>query len=279
MTNLTKLTTQELLETGIVYIIVGKEKGSQGTFHFQGYTEFSSRIRMSQVKSILGTQRLHLEASKGTWEQNKEYCSKDGDVLLELGQPKDPLAGRRKGGAMRASQLDERLTSVKEILDQGGKIEDCWEQDFSLMVRYGRGIYEYALLKGHERIPPKVTVLTGAAGTGKTRFVHDHARIFYDGDLWSYPGNGWFDGYSGHRIALFDDFRGDLPYDLLLKVLDRYPLRVPVKGGFRNWNPVHIFITSNKSWDEWYPNMVGACRDALRRRIRWLHVVNENIYD
>lgn len=278
MKKMTTLSLQELNKTGIVYIVIGQETGSQGTFHLQGYTEFSSRIRLSKAKEILGTPRLHLEISKGSGEQNREYCLKDGNVLLELGAIKDPYAGQRKGGQKRASQLDERLTSIKETIDSGGSIEDCWNQDFAAMVRYGKGIYDYAILKNVLRKPPKVIVLTGAAGTGKTRFVYDHARIFFDNDIWSYPGKEWFDGYQGQRVALFDDYRGDLSFDLFLKILDRYPIRVPVKGSFRHWCPEVIFITSNAPWDEWYPNHLGEHRNALRRRITILHEVNESIY-
>lgn len=231
---------------------------------------------MSAVKTTLKLDRLHLESSKGTGLQNKEYCSKDGDILLELGKLKDPLLGQRKGGSSRASQLDERLNSLKDVIDEGGKIEECWDQDFSCMVRYGKGIYEYALLKGAIRKPPKVTVLTGAPGTGKTFFCYEHARLFADADIWSYPGQGWFDGYGGQRCALFDDFRGDLPLELFLKILDRYPIRVPVKGGFRHWNPEWIFITSNVDWDSWYPNVHGDSRLAIRRRI---HILLDKIND
>lgn len=277
LTKMTTLSTTELQETDIVYMIAGKEKGSQGTFHLQGYTEFSSQMRIPQVKRILGTQRLHLEKSIADQAANREYCAKEGDLLLELGTPK-PKRGS-KGGKARASQLDERLHSLKDLIDEGGNIESCWDHDFSAMVRYGRGIYDYAILKGRDREPPKVTVITGAAGTGKTRFVYDNARIFFDNDIWSYPGQGWFDGYQGQQVALFDDFRGDVPFDLMLKVLDRYPIRVPVKGGFRNWVPRSIFITSNAPWSEWYPSAVGHHRDALRRRINILHEeVNDPIY-
>jgi len=273
--NLTPTSTNDSNATGIVYTIIGKETGSQGTFHLQGYTEFSSRMRLPGVKKLLSP-RIHAEKSVADWKTNKDYCSKEGNLLLEWGTPKQPPG--KRGGEARASQLDERLSTLKEIIDEGGMLEQCWDQDFSAMVRYGRGISEYAILKGRHREPPKVTVITGAAGTGKTRFVYDNARIFYDDDIWSYPGGGWFDGYQGQQVALFDDYRGDLPFDLFLKILDRYPIRVPVKGGFRNWIPKCIFITSNARWDEWYPNAFGEHKKALRRRMSCIHEVNDTIY-
>lgn len=62
----------------------------------------------------------------------------------------------------------------------------------------------------------------GAPGTGKTRYCHDLARIFYDDDIWVHGGGNWFDGYEGQAVAVFDDFYGCVDFGLLLKVLDRY---------------------------------------------------------
>ena len=55
---------------------------------------------------------------------------------------------------------------------------------------------------------------------------------------------GWFDGYDGHDTAIFDDFRASVNrFAYILRVLDRYPMDVPVKGGFVNWNPKYIVFT------------------------------------
>lgn len=55
----------------------------------------------------------------------------------------------------------------------------------------------------------------------------------------------WFDGYLGESVAVFDDFRPWwCRFDYLLALLDRYPIRVPVKGGFVNWIPEIIIITT-----------------------------------
>lgn len=79
-------------------------------------------------------------------------------------------------------------------------------------------------------------------------------------------GSEWFDGYTGQNIVLFDDFdSGQCSYRLLLKLLDRYPLSVQVKGGCVNWRPRIVYITSNRDPSMWYteePNI-----DALLRRI------------
>jgi len=43
--------------------------------------------------------------------------------------------------------------------------------------------------------------------------------------------NNWWDGYCGQDTVIMDDFRATAcPFDELLRVLDRYPLKVQMKG-------------------------------------------------
>ncbi|AXH74034.1 MAG: putative viral replication protein [Circoviridae sp.] len=57
--------------------IIGKEIGESGTPHLQGYLEFKSKTRpFSHFKD----NKIHWEKSKGSRQDNLDYCSKDGDV-------------------------------------------------------------------------------------------------------------------------------------------------------------------------------------------------------
>lgn len=67
------------------YIIIGKEIGESGTRHYQGYIEFSSRRRLTQVKRVPGLSRAHFEVRRGNARQAADYCLKDGDLLVEAG--------------------------------------------------------------------------------------------------------------------------------------------------------------------------------------------------
>jgi hypothetical protein len=69
-------------DTGCLsYLIYGREKGSNGTPHLQGYVEFRSRTRLASAKNKLGIQRIHLERRLGTAAQAAVYCKKDGDYF------------------------------------------------------------------------------------------------------------------------------------------------------------------------------------------------------
>jgi hypothetical protein len=68
--------------------------------------------------------------------------------------------------------------------------------------------------------------------------------------------------------VLIDDFNGDeYAITFMLRLLDRYPMQVPVKGGFRQWSPSVILVTSNIHPRDWYADATQAHRDALLRRI------------
>ena len=52
----------------------------------------------------------------------------------------------------------------------------------------------------------------------------------------------WFDGYDGQDTAIFDDFRASgNRFSYILRLIDRYPMDVPVKGGFVYWNPGTLY--------------------------------------
>ena len=118
-------------------------------------------------------------------------------------------------------------------------------------------------------IKPVVTWIYGPTGTGKTRSV-----IFKEPDLWVSGFNlNWFDGYIGQPAVLFDDFRGSFcSFQTLLRLTDRYVFPVPVKGGFVDWAPLRIYITSCLHPKDAYPNCDEKVDQLLRRIDTILHI-------
>lgn len=78
----------------VEYLVYGRERGDSGTPHLQGFVIFTAAIRLSTVKSRLGSDRLHLEVSRGTPREASEYCKKDGDYE-EFGDCPEISQGRR----------------------------------------------------------------------------------------------------------------------------------------------------------------------------------------
>jgi len=119
---------------------------------------------------------------------------------------------------------------------------------------------------------PVVYWLHGSTGSGKTRFAFEYADE-NDLELWVSSDNlKWFDGYDNQKAVLFDDFRAShCSFAFLLRLLDRYPMRVPIKGGFVFWNPSIIFITSPYKPKYVYKRFEENVEDLnqLKRRITY----------
>lgn len=61
----------------VEYHCFGRERGTNGTLHFQGFICFKERKTITQVRALLG--RAHWEVSRGSPQQASDYCKKDGD--------------------------------------------------------------------------------------------------------------------------------------------------------------------------------------------------------
>lgn len=233
------------------YLILGFEIGESGTRHIQGYIELSRRTRFDKVKSLLGA-RVHLERRLGSACQAAQYCKKDGN-FLEYGEIEGTSAGKRTD-----------LDSFREALTTGSKRKkDLVDEHFGVFMRYGRSFNDAISTFSEVRTWKTDTyVLWGRSGSGKTSFVYST-----ENDIYSHSGERWFDGYDRNHVVLFDDLRDSVfPIAYLLKLLDRYPFRVPVKGGYTNWVPRRIYITTNVDPFTWYGNVDDETRQALFRR-------------
>lgn len=211
--------------------------------HLQGFIYFANARTMRCLKNV--NTGIHVEKMRGTPKQASEYCKKGGQ-FWEEGQV--PTQGSRTDWAEVRDAL--KTNDVINVIDE-------YPQCLPAIRTLER--YKALLLKPKHR---DVTVIVrwGGAGTGKTRWAYDNYP-----DLYSKPRGEWWDGYTGQSAILLDDYYGYLPYSELLRVLDRYPYQVPVKGGFVQAQWDTVIITSNKPPQEWYQQ---GLTDALRRRFK-----------
>lgn len=232
------------------YGVVGEEVGESGTPHLQGYVYFTTKRSLRQVRDLLGG-RVHLEIARGNPRQASEYCKKDG---------KFEEFGRLPGGSGQRTDIALAVKLVREGATKTDLLEGCPV----LLARYPRFFSELFLQCGKSRDwKTEVYVYYGETGVGKTRKAFEEAVGPY-----VHSGGEWFDGYSGEPDVIFDDFGGsEFKLTYLLKLLDRYPMKVPVKGGFVNWVPYKIWITSNYPPKEWFPNAKDEHVRALLRRL------------
>lgn len=263
-----RLSTQE----DIQYSVFQLERGNNGDrLHMQGYVEFKTRIRLSQVKDRLGTKRVHVELRLGSAKQASDYCTKQDtrvDGPWSFGDQSETRKGKR-------NDLNEIRDAIK-----GGKSElDLADSYFASWCRYNKSFSRYRGMVTPQREKKTISiVLYGPTGTGKSRYAWEWTTRECVYSVPRSTGDAiWFDGYdpSVHNTVIFDDFYGWIRLNVLLQLIDRYPMRVPTKGGFVTWNPQYAFFTSNVEWQQWYgwDGMRGGqeLKAALERRLDIVH--------
>lgn len=235
------------------YCVYGREFCPEtNRSHQQGYVEFKSKVRMSTLKSKYGD-GIHWEQRKGTAEEAVKYCKKDGD-FFENGVYYAPRQGKRKDLDVIRDQINEGA-SFSEVLESATSYQAC---KFAQLYIANKRVAKEA---------PQVYWYWGATGTGKTRAAYEASvNPWMSGvDL------KWFDGYNGEEDVIIDDFRKDFcTFHFLLRLLDRYPLRVNIKGGTVQWVPKRIFITCPLP-----PRAVYDTREDIEQLMRRITEVKE----
>jgi len=252
------------LKSPIRYLIQQKEIcPTTQRLHIQGYIEFDKMMTIRQTKQILG--ECHLEKRRGSQEDAVKYCSK----------PETRAPGETPFTWGKKAQQGERtdLAKAAKLIEEGVEVKDIIQRD-GRMLRYINHLIKYKEITEKPRNrddPVFVEVIVGEPGCGKTRSVYDK-----EPDLFVLPeqqgSSMWFDGYQGQEAVLFDDFYGGIKYSTMLRLLDRYPLKVPIKGGYTQWKPKRIYITSNQTIDNWYK--IKDMR-ALKRRVGKFSIFKE----
>lgn len=237
------------------YIKGQLERGNDtGYLHWQILVAFKTKCRLAMVKRIFGD-TTHAELSKSKAANDyvwKEDTRVEG-TQFELGK----LAFKRNNQA----DWDEIKSLAKS-----GRLDDIPGDIF--VRNYGnlrRIAADFAAPVAMER---EVVVYWGATGLGKSRRAWEEATLnAYPKD----PRTKFWDGYRGQENVVMDEFRGDIDVAHLLRWFDRYPVIVEIKGSSVVLSAKKIWITSNLSPRDWFPNLDEATKEALLRRLTITH--------
>lgn len=279
--------TQEQLEwwstcvdadIGITYCCFGREISESLTPHLQGYFQCKSPI---SIRALVGRYpareglarisgklpeaagRPHLECANGTVTQNKEYCSKSCDPttnpFIECGIASGENQGKR-------TDLEK---CVKDIQDNHFNMIQIAQNHPTAFVKFSGGLQKLIACQTQRRnFMTDLIWYHGPTGTGKSRLAWEEYPEAYSKD----PTTKWWDGYSGEETIIIDDYRPskELPFNQLLRLADRYPMNVEMKGGWINFAPKRIIITTPKDPISTFQNLewIGPeALDQLQRRI------------
>jgi hypothetical protein len=223
----------------VKYFVHGTELcPTTGTEHLQCFFVFKNDQSLANLRSKFSkwfgfNQTIAWKKADSNADECIDYCKKDGLNIVEFGQ-------RPKGKGARSD-----LESVAKSIKSGANMSDLFELHPASFFKYAPGMQKAISLTSKPRDwKTEVYWIHGPTGTGKSNWVF---RTCDRAELYVKDGNSkWFDGYQSQKNVLFDDFRPskELPFNLLLRLLDRYPMTVEGKGSSMNFSPERIFITT-----------------------------------
>lgn len=214
------------------YVLYGREVApSTLQPHLQGFIYFGTKKSLNQMKAI--HPGCHWEVARSA-SNSVIYCKKDGD-FIERGVP--PAQGTRND-----------LDSAYSLIQSGATLREVADAHPSVFLKYTQGVKCAVHLQIEHRdqeIVPNVRWYYGSTGAGKSRRAFEEAGP--DAYVYSATGKFW-EGYSGQTRVILDDFRPDnIPFAILLRVLDRYRFTVETKGSSCPLAATEFWITSPKS--------------------------------
>ncbi len=165
-------------------------------------------------------------------------------------------------------------TKLQAALDiKAGMRMEKFEEKFPAMLLMNRPRIEMAMAhaNGARTTEPKIVILTGLTGTGKTQYcVNEYANEYWVNP--SKSGSGiWWGSYYGQKVVVMDEFTDSwFQLKFLLRLWQQAPMAVEPKGGQVPFNSELIVVTSNVDPVDWYKNYKGnpLHKDAFQRRIR-----------
>ncbi len=266
--------------------IWGKEQGESkeededgvrkpGNHHFQGYIQCKKKQTLNAMICFFSDEGnkatkwgVHLEAAKGSAQQNLDYCSKECglDNLNTWGELK--LGGQ-------GSRND--IHDVGKAIMEGASIEAIANMAPHMIMKYHGGIKCLIEIAQLQAVPNyravHVTVYWGKAGAGKTwqaSWGETHPSCHEAPTVdWSIRGipKRWPD-YHGEKRLILDDFKDThMPLGQLMCLLHRKRQNLGYMGSNKLSAWTEVYITSNIDPEQWYSGCEPERRAALKRRI------------
>lgn len=239
------------LPPGVDYIKGQLEEGGDtGYKHWQLLVHFIRKVRLRAVRDAFGN--YHAEptrsaaASDYVWKEDTRVAGtqfEKGELPIQRSKEKD--WDKIRDSAIRGALEEVPSDIFVRCYNQLSRIRN----DNLKPVAQERTCF----------------VFWGATGTGKSRRAWDEASLqAYPKD----PNTKWWCGYQNHENVVIDEFRGSISISHLLRWLDRYPVIVETKGGALPLSARTVWITSNVSPRNWYPDLDYETTQALLRRLK-----------
>lgn len=245
----------------IKYVTGQWERTRTGKLHLHYYVVMKEPSKVTAVRRAIDCWRGYLNVAKSE-DAVLLYVTKDeariGEVF-EFGVP-PPGQGRPQGkiDALNAANDGKSITYImQQYPDQ--------------FARYHTAIAKVCAARDNPRFleePPKVEIYFGVTGSGKSHKAYTENPGAYRKIL----AGKWWDGYDNQDTVIFEEFdpsaKNEQSLPEFLKILDKYPYRIEVKGGSMQLKAKKFIFTSNINPEHWFVGHYGGEQiQAFRRRV------------
>lgn len=216
------------------YLMIGaiEKAPSTGHEHVHIYAYFKTPLKLS-IKKCCGA---HIEPTKGTFNDNFEYLTKDGPLTFEWGEK--PHQGLKTVKELRELNVDEippQYYNIKMKLDQKKHDEEVF---FNMLDE----------IENDNLKAPNIVYITGGTGKGKTYSAYKMAlKEFKKEEIGKITlKNDFFDIVNeSAKCYVIEEFRpSQIKASDFLQLTDKYGYRCNIKGGFITLRPEKIIICS-----------------------------------
>lgn len=266
--HLRKLEEQELLQYAVFQRECGDEKH---TIHFQFFLIFKTKQYFTKLKNEYLPYGCHFAPMRSNSRICKNYCSKNDGTRVsgpyEIGEFTEQ--GKRTDLLEAIKMIDDGMPF--ELVEQAYPTQSVmYEQKLKSRLHSVQDRKFKTMARNLE-----VTYIYGPPGVGKTTYVN--SQINYEFDklfVVENYGHFMFDGYSNEDVLLFDEFMGQIkPIGTFNKILEQFPKRLNVKGGFVQAAFTKVFIVSNYSLNEVYKDCMQEQYESFKAFSRRLNKI------
>lgn len=200
-------------------IIASEHAKTTGTAHLHIYFKFRNKRSFRAIQKVFP--RANIQRAEGTDEQIRAYCSKEMDPQT-FGKPS--RQGQRTDLHAVAEEVKARKRTCEEILLEEPTV-------YHIYGRVLEAIESVVMRKSHRTFRTRGIWYWGKSGRGKSYRAFNGYELgrFYVKPL-DEKDCYWWDAYKQQEIVIMDEFRGQLSFDVLLKICDEYPYVVSRRG-------------------------------------------------
>lgn len=255
--------------------VIAVEKHEAGTPHIHVY------LLLVEQYNCANARFWDLEHSDIVYHGNYQKCRNIDDVVKYIKKDGDLKEwGDIKWEERVSAKKDHRRAVAQSLMDRTKTLAEVIDEDPTLLfgarhLKQDLDTYFQSKIEPLETEAVRGIWIYGAPGVGKS---HQVRKVLEPQDLYIKDQNKWWDGYTGQKAVLLEDFdkQGDCLSHFMKTWPDKWSLSAQVKGSTTPLCYERFYVTSNyHPKDIWTEDSV-LC-EAISRRFKIVHMLDRNM--